>query len=116
MTPEFAECHRCAKWHDTILLSLPHPQRWCIPCIEAEMMRGLAQQLTEPLGQIACSSCGGTQTRVQCPGCDGNGFVDHDCGEDPCMCFVPEDNIACDICLGQGVVMGCPKCMHYWDR
>jgi len=39
---------------------------------------------------------------VYCWKCDGEGFDDHDCGEDTCCCLYPEDNVPCDICMGMG--------------
>lgn len=37
-----------------------------------------------------------------CWKCGGEGFSHHDCGEDTCCCFMPEDNVCCDICEGKG--------------
>ena len=37
-----------------------------------------------------------------CWKCGGEGVSHHDCGEDTCCCFMPEDNVRCDICKGKG--------------
>lgn len=38
----------------------------------------------------------------ECWKCGGEGMSEHDCGEDTCCCFMPEDNVRCDICNGDG--------------
>lgn len=38
----------------------------------------------------------------ECWNCGGEGVSHHDCGEDTCCCFMPEDNVQCDICGGNG--------------
>lgn len=43
----------------------------------------------------------GTTWRV-CWDCQGERFVDHDCGEDCCVCLDPEPNVLCDTCMGEG--------------
>ncbi len=37
-----------------------------------------------------------------CPGCGGEGYSSHDCGEDTCCCLDPEDNVLCEQCAGKG--------------
>ncbi len=39
---------------------------------------------------------------IDCWNCGGEGYSDHDCGEDTCCCLHPEDNVVCDICHGNG--------------
>jgi hypothetical protein len=39
---------------------------------------------------------------VDCWNCQGEIYVDHNCGEDCCACAFPEDNVVCDICEGKG--------------
>lgn len=39
---------------------------------------------------------------VECWQCDATGVSGHDCGDDTCLCFAPEDNIVCDECGGKG--------------
>src|SRR5262245_43591815 len=41
---------------------------------------------------------------VECPTCEGEGVVGHDCGEDCCPCLDPEDNVPCGTCGGEGSV------------
>lgn len=43
----------------------------------------------------------------ECENCGGDGVTSHDCGEDTCCCLYPEDNVACDICLGTGCFEVC---------
>lgn len=49
-----------------------------------------------------CSRCGGAVEYVTCDRCGGEGVDGHECGEDTCACRYPEDNVPCDICLGDG--------------
>ncbi len=37
-----------------------------------------------------------------CWNCGGEGYSDHDCGEDCCVCLHPENNVPCDVCGGDG--------------
>jgi hypothetical protein len=46
---------------------------------------------------------------IDCWNCGGEGFSDHDCGEDCCCCAFPEDNVVCDICEGEGGWLGIPE-------
>jgi len=39
---------------------------------------------------------------VDCWNCGGEGYTHHDCGEDTCCCLVPELNVECDVCDGEG--------------
>ena len=39
---------------------------------------------------------------TECWNCAGEGFTEHDCGEDTCCCLTPEDNVVCDVCMGMG--------------
>ena len=58
-----------------------------------------------------CPMCQHFTYRREC-GCD-EGYSDHDCGEDCCVCFDPEPNICCDECIGHGYHHWCPGCG--WD-
>jgi hypothetical protein len=50
-----------------------------------------------------CRRCGCCSLDYQqCENCGGEGYVDHDCGEDSCWCLDPEPNVPCDICGGDG--------------
>ena len=39
---------------------------------------------------------------VECWNCGGDGYADHDCGEDCCCCADPEPNVVCHVCHGKG--------------
>ena len=39
---------------------------------------------------------------LECWQCGGEGVSHHDCGEDTCCCLMPENNVLCDICNGDG--------------
>lgn len=54
--------------------------------------------------------CGEEKEYRECWNCGGDGTDGHDCGEDTCCCFVPEDNATCDICRGEGGFLVCPSC------
>lgn len=56
-----------------------------------------------------CGKCSSSLMWVECWNCGGEGYSDHDCGEDCCACLHPEDNVRCDICRGKG---GWKACMH----
>lgn len=62
---------------------------------------------------VVVHACGEAMVTIDCPDCDGAGFVDHDCGEDTCVCRNPEPNVACDGCDGTGMVSVCQAC--YFD-
>lgn len=47
-----------------------------------------------------CARCGSSVDWQDCEECGGEGYVDHDCGEDCCACLNPEDNVPCDCCRG----------------
>lgn len=49
-----------------------------------------------------CARCGGSAEFETCENCGGMGLDGHECGEDCCACLNPEDNVACDICDGDG--------------
>lgn len=55
-----------------------------------------------------CGRCGSTLTFEDCGACGGDGYVDHDCGEDSCPCADPEINVPCGVCDGEG---GFPFCI-----
>jgi len=57
-----------------------------------------------------CSEHGLTLEPMGCPECGGSGFCGHDCGEDTCACREPDDNLDCDCCGGDGMVVMCPAC------
>lgn len=67
--------------------------------------RYLANTMTFADAEIAnepsCQRCGSSVMWEDCDSCD-EGMNGHDCGEDTCCCLEPEDNMACDICEGQG--------------
>ena len=54
--------------------------------------------------------------RVDCENCGGEGFTNHDCGEDTCCCLEPEDNVECDVCDGEGSYWACPKCEEKFKK
>jgi len=50
----------------------------------------------------SCARCGSSVSWQECEECGGDGYVDHDCGEDCCYCRYPEDNVPCDCCFANG--------------
>ena len=52
----------------------------------------------------------GDKSWQECWGCGSTGYSYHDCGEDCCVCLDPEDNVRCDICLGEGGWYRCYTC------
>lgn len=54
-----------------------------------------------------CARCGSSMSTVECQNCGGDGYTHHECGEDVCCCLYPEDNVACDICHGDGGFLVC---------
>lgn len=48
-----------------------------------------------------CKDCGSSMVWVNCYNCV-DGYSHHECGEDPCNCGYPEENVICDICKGKG--------------
>lgn len=56
--------------------------------------------------EYACGRCGSSLEFRECGNCD-DGYVGHDCGEDCCCCADPEDNVACEICHGNGTIAHC---------
>ena len=68
--------------------------------------------MTDYDGPDTCKRCGCCSLMwVDCESCGGDGFVDHECGEDCCCCLYPEANVPCDVCGGKGgwheCVVGC---------
>ena len=57
-----------------------------------------------PMGQ--CARCGGMIDTDNCEHCE-DGFDGHDCGEDCCACYMPEDNVPCQYCDGSGLWRRC---------
>ena len=55
----------------------------------------------------SCALCGSSVVWEDCQDCGGDGFRGHDCGEDPCCCLDPEENVPCDICDGKGGWWAC---------
>lgn len=55
----------------------------------------------------ACPRCGSDVEYVDCWSCGGEGWVEHDCGEDTCCCLYPEPNVPCDVCRGVGSFEKC---------
>lgn len=49
-----------------------------------------------------CARCGSSVVWEECTECGGDGYADHECGEDTCCCLNPEDNVPCDCCRGDG--------------
>lgn len=66
--------------------------------------RTIEQRLAE------CRKIGHFVQNVGCWQCGGEGFSDHDCGEDCCCCLNPENNVRCDICEGKGGYEVCLTC------
>lgn len=60
--------------------------------------------------KLRVCKCGNDMAWADCYNCGGEGFSDHDCGEDCCCCLNPEDNVECDICDGNGGWWACPTC------
>lgn len=58
----------------------------------------------------SCEKCSYELQWRDCWNCGGEGFSDHDCGEDCCCCLHPENNVECDICDGEGGWKACPFC------
>lgn len=56
-----------------------------------------------------CEKCGSEKMWVECDQCL-DGYNGHDCGEIPCCCLDPEENLVCDICGGQGGWWACLEC------
>lgn len=54
-----------------------------------------------------CGWCGSTLVMESCESCGGDGYTDHDCGEDTCACADPVYNVPCDVCGGEGVFPLC---------
>jgi hypothetical protein len=54
-----------------------------------------------------CARCGSSCYSEACEQCDGDGVYGHDCGEDCCCCFDPEDNEVCSLCDGDSHWMCC---------
>lgn len=52
--------------------------------------------------ECQCARCGSSMDFQDCDYCGGEGYSDHECGEDTCCCLYPEDNVTCDICHGDG--------------
>lgn len=57
--------------------------------------------------EYQCGRCGSSLTWEDCQNCGGDGLTGHDCGEDSCCCLLPEDNVLCDICHGEGIFPHC---------
>lgn len=53
-----------------------------------------------------CARCGSSVDSESCRECE-DGFDGHDCGDDCCMCYMPEDNVPCQYCNGTGVWHRC---------
>jgi hypothetical protein len=63
-----------------------------------------------------CARCGSSAECVPCDECGGEGFVDHDCGEDCCCCAEPENNVPCDICRGHGHWYHCISSKEWCEK
>lgn len=64
-----------------------------------------------------CEKCGNELDWRDCWQCGGEGYTDHDCGEDCCCCLNPEPNVRCDECRGKGGWLQCRACYtgEDWD-
>jgi hypothetical protein len=62
-----------------------------------------------------CARCGSSAIWTDCEYCCGEGFTDHDCGEDCCVCQHPENNVRCDICRGDGGWLMCASDKEWCD-
>lgn len=60
--------------------------------------------------QHPCPKCSRSMLWVDCWNCAGDGYSDHDCGEDTCCCLFPEDNVECDTCDANGGWYACWEC------
>ena len=62
-----------------------------------------------------CGRCGSSLDFDECEVCGGEGYDDHDCGEDSCCCAFPENNVRCEACAGRGAW---PRCAsgYEWCR
>lgn len=71
----------------------------------------------ETVSRNVCEKCSNELSWRDCWQCGGEGFVDHDCGEDTCCCLYPEDNVECDTCEGNGGWFQCRLCYtgSDWD-
>ena len=63
-----------------------------------------------PPDERVCEKCTNRESWRGCWNCGGEGYSDHDCGEDCCCCADPEDNVLCDICDGAGGFYVCDIC------
>lgn len=78
----------------------------------------LGEAMNEPVSsdslsirdERVCEKCRNGLQHVDCWSCGGEGFSDHDCGEDCCACLMPEDNVECDVCDGTGGWWACSNC------
>lgn len=68
--------------------------------------------MSEPEDGVYCARCGTYAEWRDCEECDGLGLLDHDCGEDCCVCANPEPNVPCEYCFGHG---GWWECMNESD-
>lgn len=76
---------------------------------EGDYASGLAQ-IEDDCDPPDCPVCGSSMEWEECWQCGGEGYSDHDCGEDCCCCADPEPNVVCDICNGVGGYYLC------WNR
>ena len=57
--------------------------------------------------EVQCYRCGSSVSFEACEYCGGEGVDGHECGEDTCSCFEPEDNMACGVCEGAAAFVVC---------
>lgn len=62
-----------------------------------------------------CGRCGSSIDWVDCELCGGEGYSEHDCGDDTCCCLEPENNLACASCGGAGGFNTCLSSREWCD-
>lgn len=73
-------------------------------------MTTAVEYIETPFGvEAVCKECGSDVYWQECWNCR-EGYSHHDCGEDTCNCLVPELNVKCDICNGNGGWYLCHSC------
>lgn len=66
------------------------------------------------ISESICPKCNQDSCRKRsCDQCGGEGYSDHDCGDDCCACLYPENNVHCDVCDKKGWLEWCSSCG--WD-
>ena len=65
-------------------------------------MMNSTEQNESKAGSPLAEPTGSDDEWVECWNCGGDGYADHDCGEDCCCCADPEPNVVCHVCHGKG--------------